>query len=118
MELKVDNLCCLDFLTLEQLEQRHLEHFDTMCLRLDNRKRLFRWDYVSLAAKYQKISLDERDSLHGERQKKGGSPSGELMSFIKAKYPNHPVVELMRNLKGIGRDDIAEMLEPLVKNTA
>lgn len=106
------------FLTLEQLEQRHLEHFDTMCLRLDNRRRSFRWDYVSLAAKYQKISLDERDSLHGERQRKGGSPSKELMSLIKARYPNHRVVELTKNLKGIGRDDIAEMLEPLVKNTA
>jgi len=106
------------FLTLEQLEQRHLEQFDTMCLRLDNRRRSFRWDYVSLAAKYQRISLDERDSLHGERQRKGGSPSKELMSYIKAKYPNHSVVELTKNLKGIGRDDIAEMLEPLVKNTA
>lgn len=106
------------FLTLEQLEQRHLEQFDTMCLRLDNRRRSFRWDYVSLAAKYQKISLDERDSLHGERQRKGGSPSRELMSYIKARYPNHSVVELTKNLKGIGRDDIAEMLEPLIKNTA
>ena len=118
MELKIDNLCCLGFLTLEQLEQRHLEQFDTMCLRLDNRRRSFRWDYVSLAAKYQKISLDERDSLHGERQRKGGSPSRELMSYIKARYPNHSVVELTKNLKGIGRDDIAEMLEPLIKNTA
>ena len=118
MELKIDNLCFLGFLTLEQLEQRHLEHFDTMCLRLDNRRRSFRWDYVSLAAKYQKISLDERDSLHGERQRNGGSPSRELMSYIKTKYPNHPVVELTKNLKGIGRHDIAEMLEPLVKNTA
>lgn len=118
MELKIDNLCFLGFLTLEQLEQRHLEHFDTMCLRLDNRRRSFRWDYVSLAAKYQKISLDERDSLHGERQRNGGSPSRELMRHITAKYPNHPVVELTKNLKGIGRHDIAEMLEPLVKNTA
>ena len=116
--MKVDHLCCLGLLTIEQFEQRHLEEFDKMCMKLDKRTGFFRRNYVSLAAKYQEISLDERDSLHGERQKKEGSPSRELMSLIKAKYPNHPVGELIKNLKVIGRNDIVEILEPLVKNTA
>ena len=84
-----------------------------MCLRLDNGKRA---DYEGLAAKYERISVDERESLHAERLWKEGSPSRALMSFIKTKYPNHPVVELMENLRGIGRDDIALILKPLLKH--
>ncbi|XP_074619819.1 uncharacterized protein LOC141878712 isoform X2 [Acropora palmata] len=101
-------------LTLEELQEKHFPEFENMCLKLDNGKR----DYEALAAKYDTISVDERESLHDERQRKGGSPSRELMSYIKAKYPNHPVVELIKNLKDIGRKDIALILKPLVKNKA
>ncbi|KAK2563214.1 hypothetical protein P5673_013566 [Acropora cervicornis] len=101
-------------LTLEELQEKHFPEFENMCLKLDNGKR----DYEALAAKYDRISVDERESLHDERQRKGGSPSRELMSYIKAKYPNHPVVELIKNLKDIGRKDIALILKPLVKNKA
>lgn len=101
-------------LTLEELEEKHFPEFENMCLKLDNGKR----DYEGLAAKYDRISVDERESLHDERQRKGGSPSRELMSYIKAKYPHHPVVELIKNLKDIGRKDIALILKPLVKNKA
>ncbi|XP_029191321.2 uncharacterized protein LOC114957912 isoform X1 [Acropora millepora] len=101
-------------LTLEELQEKHFPKFENMCLKLDNGKR----DYEALAAKYDEISVDERESLHDERQRKGGSPSRELMSYIKAKYPDHPVVELIKNLKDIGRKDIALILKPLVKNQA
>ena len=111
---KIDNLCFLGKLTLEELQEKHFPEFENMCLKLDNGKR----DYEALAAKYDRISVDERESLHDERQRKGGSPSRELMSYIKAKYPNHPVVELIKNLKDIGRKDIALILKPLVKNKA
>ena len=111
---KIDNLCFLGKLTLEELQEKHFPEFENMCLKLDNGKR----DYEALAAKYDTISVDERESLHDERQRKGGSPSRELMSYIKAKYPNHPVVELIKNLKDIGRKDIALILKPLVKNKA
>ena len=111
---KIDTLCFLAKLTLEELQEKHFPKFENMCLKLDNGKR----DYEALAAKYDEISVDERESLHDERQRKGGSPSRELMSYIKAKYPDHPVVELIKNLKDIGRKDIALILKPLVKNQA
>ena len=114
LRLRVDNLCFLDQLTLEKLQEKHFPEFENMCLKLDNGKR----DYEGLAAKYDRISVDERESLHDERMRKGGSPSRELMSYIKTKYPNHPVVELIKNLKDIGRNDIALILKPLVKNKA
>ena len=111
---KIDNLCFLGKLTLEELQEKHFLEFENMCLKLDNGKR----DYEALAAKYDRISVDQRESLHDERQRKGGSPSRELMSYIRSKYPNHPVVELIKNLKDIGRKDIALILKPLVKNQA
>ena len=113
-EKKIDNLCFLGKLTLEELQEKHFLEFENMCLKLDNGKR----DYEALAAKYDRISVDQRESLHDERQRKGGSPSRELMSYIRSKYPNHHVVELIKNLKDIGRKDIALILKPLVKNKA
>lgn len=105
-------------LTLEQFEKEHLDLFDWMCLRLDNGRRCcFRKDYELLAAKYEKISLEERNSLH-EELPRNGSPSKLLMSLLQAKYPELTVADLVKTFKEMGRNDIARKLWPLVKHCA
>ena len=99
-------------MNLEQLENDHLDLFDWMCQKLDNGRRWYRRDYERLAAKYKKITLEERNSLHDELHRKG-SPSNMLMSLLKTKYPNLSLAYFVRTLEEIGRNDIAQKLMPL-----
>lgn len=104
-----------DDLTLEDLERDNLELFDWVCTRLDNERLIFRRDFVRLAAKYKLISLEVRNSLKNELKSEGGNPSKLLMSQLQTKYPNHPVRCLVRMLKEIGRNDIAQKLTPYMR---
>jgi len=98
-------------MTLERLENDHQELFDWMCVKLDNGRLWYRRDYERLAAKYKKISLEQRNTLHDELQRKG-SPSKMLMSLLQTKYPNLRLRDFVGTLKEIGRNDIAQKLMP------
>ena len=89
-----------------------MDLFDWVCTRLDNGRLGFRRDYERLAAKYRLFSLDFRNSLKNELKIDGGSPSKVLMSQLQTMYPNHPVRCLVRKLKEIRRNDIAQKLTP------
>lgn len=99
-------------MNLETLENSHQELFDWMCIKLDNGRRWFRRDYERLAAKYEKISLEERNSLRDELHGTG-SPSHMLMSLLQTKYPDLTLDYFVMKLKEIGRNDIAQKLTPL-----
>ncbi|PFX19995.1 uncharacterized protein LOC111337475 isoform X1 [Stylophora pistillata] len=101
-----------DDVTLEELERNSMDLFDWVCTRLDNGRLGFRRDYERLAAKYRLFSLDFRNSLKNELKIDGGSPSKVLMSQLQTMYPNHPVRCLVRKLKEIRRNDIAQKLTP------
>ena len=105
----------LDDTTLEWLESKHLDLFDWMCLKLDTGRRRSRWDYERLAAKYNRILLEERHSLRGQLQIEGGGPSKEFMKLLQTKYPSLPLRHFVRTLTEIGRNDIAQRLMPYVK---
>ena len=95
-----------------------MELFDWMCSRLDNgRRSWFRKDYERLAAKFKKISLEERNALH-EELTRNGSPSKLLMSLLQTKYPELTVPDFLKKIKEIGRNDIAKKLSALVKHCA
>jgi len=98
-------------MTLERLENDHQDLFDWMCLKLDNGRWWYRRDYERLAAKYKKISLEERNALHDELQRKG-SPSRMLMSLLQTKYPNLRLRDFVGTLKEMGRNEIAQKLVP------
>jgi len=98
-------------INLERLENDNQDLFDWMCLKLDNGRLWHRRDYERLAAKYKKISLEERNALHDELQRKG-SPSKMLMSLLQTKYPNLTLRDFVGTLKEIGRSDIAQELMP------
>ncbi|XP_068718670.1 uncharacterized protein [Montipora capricornis] len=103
-------------LSLENFEKDHMELFDWMCSRLDNgRRSWFRKDYERLAAKFKKISLEERNALH-EELTRNGSPSKLLMNLLQTKYPELTVPDFLKTIKDIGRNDIAKELFPLVKH--
>ncbi|XP_068702772.1 uncharacterized protein [Montipora foliosa] len=105
-------------LSLENFEKDHMELFDWMCSRLDNgRRSWFRKDYERLAAKFKKISLEERNALH-EELTRNGSPSKLLMSLLQTKYPELTVADFLKKIKEIGRNDIAKKLSALVKHCA
>ena len=82
-----------------------------MYLKLDNGGWWYRRDYERLAAKYKKISLEERNALHDELQRKG-SPSKMLMSHLQTKYPTLTLRDFVGTVKEIGRSDIAQKLMP------
>ena len=98
--------------TLEELEEKHFTVFERMCKDLNRRSPSGWWDFERLASYYAKISLTDRNALKNEFQNSGGNPSGDLMSHIKTKYPDHTVRHLVRNLESIERDDIALRLMP------
>lgn len=100
-------------ISLEQLEFKHQEKFDWMCLKLDNGTRWFKRDYERLAAKFKKITRKDRDALHDELQS-NGSPSRLLMSMLQTKYRLLLLSEFVKTLKEIGRKDIAQELMPYV----
>ena len=100
----------LNNLTLEQLEEKHLSMYEWMCKELNNRKPGNRWDFERLASCCDKFTLTDRNSLKNELESDRGSPSDVLMSYIKTKYPDHSVCQLVRNLESIGRNDIASRL--------
>ena len=104
-------------MTLEQLEDRYLDVFDQMCLKLDNGRWWFRRDYERLAAKYDRISLQERNALRDEVQRVGGGgPSKQLMSQLQAKYGEQlRLRHFVLKLKEIGRNDIAQLLMPYIR---
>ena len=98
-------------MTLEKLEENHLEAFDLMCKRLDIRRGNARWDFERLAFCYN-IPLITRDSLKNEFQNDHGSPSRALMVHLKAQHPNLPLRHLIKKFESIGRNDIAQELIP------
>ena len=95
-------------ITLEELEHKHLEALEWMCLRLDNGQRQ---DFELLASKYQRITLDERQSLQNEFKSNGGSPSKALVKHLQVLYPSLTVRDLVRSLTEIGRNDIVQGLQ-------
>ena len=101
--------------SLDQLEHKHQEVFDWVCLKLDNGRRWFRRDYERLAAKYKKITPEQRVALHDELQNEG-SPTKLLMNLIQTKYRFLPLSQFVKTLKEIGRKDIAQKLMPYVSN--
>ena len=86
-----------------------------MCLRLDNGQKR---DYERLASKYQRITLDERQSLQNEFKNSGGSPSKALMKHLQVLYPDLPLRDVLRSLSEIGRDDIVLGLKLRVQQRA
>ena len=98
-------------MTLEKLDENHVETFEWMCMKLDEKRSGMRYDFEKLASCY-KISLTARDSLKQEFHR--GSPSQALMAHIKAEHPNLPIYQLIEDLEKIGRKDIAEGLKPHV----
>ena len=104
----------VDDVTLEELERNNMDLFDWVCTRLDNGKSGFRQDYERLAAKYKLISPEVRKSLKNEFKSEGGSPSEMLMRQLQTLYPSYPVRCLVRMLKEIGRNDIAQKLRPYI----
>lgn len=100
-------------ISLDQLEQKHEEVFDWVCLKLDNGRRWFRRDYERLAAKYKKITPEQRMTLHDEIQNER-SPSKLLMSLLQTKYRCLPLSQFVKTLKEIRRKDIAQKLMPYV----
>ncbi|XP_020629195.1 uncharacterized protein LOC110066316 [Orbicella faveolata] len=100
-------------MSLDQLEHKHQEVFDWVCLKLDNGRRWFRRDYERLACKYKKITPEQRLDLHDELQNEG-NPSKLLMSLLQTKYRFLPLSQFVKTLKEIGRKDIAQKLTPYV----
>lgn len=102
-------------ITLEELDEKHMEMFEWMCNKLDNRRWGFRRDYQRLAAKFDRITLQQRSSLQ-DQALCGGSPSRRLMSLLQNLYPNLPLRYLVHSLREIGRNDIAKKLTDLILN--
>lgn len=102
-----------DELTLMGLEENYLDVFDWMCEELDAMQR-DRWDFERLAFKYNIPSTISK-SLKNAFQR-NGSPSYALMAHLRAKYPDLPLHHIIKNLKIIGRNDIAWRLRPYLKN--
>lgn len=92
-----------------------MEMFEWMCNKLDNRRWGFRRDYQRLAAKFDRITLQQRSSLQNQALG-GGSPSRRLMSLLQNLYPNLPLRYLVHSLREIGRNDIAKKLTNLILN--
>ena len=86
-----------------------------MCKELNNRKPGGKWEFERLASCYDKITLTERNSLKTELHCDRGSPSDVLMSYIKAKYPDHSICHLVKNLEKIERNDVASKLMSYLK---
>lgn len=101
-------------MTLEQLEDKHFSVFERMCKELNTGIPGAKWDFERLASRYDRISLTDRNSLKNELYSERSSPSDVLMNHIKAKYPDHPLLHLVRNLESIGRYDVARILMPYV----
>ena len=100
-------------MNLNRLERKHQEVFDWVCDKLDNGRRWFKRDYERLAAKYKKITPEQRMDLHDELQNER-SPSKLLMSLLQTKYRFLPLSQFVKTLKEIGRKDIAQKLMPFV----
>ena len=103
-------------MSLNQLERKHQEVFDWVCDKLDNGRRWFKRDYERLAAKYKKITPEQRMDLHDELQNER-SPSKLLMSLLQTKYQFLPLSQFVKTLKEIGRKDIAQKLMPFVTHS-
>lgn len=97
-------------ITLAELECRHLDVFDEICLKMDNGRLLFRRDYERLASKFQKIPLEVRNSFRNQLGVEGGSPSKMLMAQLQTKYPELTLRQFAEKLKEIGRNDIVQLL--------
>ncbi|XP_022799485.1 uncharacterized protein LOC111337453 [Stylophora pistillata] len=102
-----------DDVNLEELEENHQDVFDWMCNELDAMQR-DRWDFERLAFRYNIPSTISK-SLKNAFQR-NGSPSYALMAHLRAKYPDLPLHHIIKNLKIIGRNDIASRLRPYLKN--
>ena len=83
-----------------------MEVYDWMCRKLD---RGFRREYKRLAKRYDRVSREDRDSLRNKP-----SPSRCLLSLIETRYPSLTLRDFVASLQGIGRNDIAQRLIPLV----
>lgn len=92
-----------------------MEMFEWMCNKLDNGRWGFRRDYQRLAAKFDRLTLQQRSSLQDEALC-GRSPSRRLMSLLQNLYPNLPLRYLVNSLREIGRNDIAKKLTDLILN--
>ena len=101
-------------MTLRELEGIHPEILDEVCRELDQEKRLGKFDFERLAAKYDRISLSERNSLRTAFHTSGDSPSRDLINLLLAKYPEITVEYFMKTLTEIKRVDLGLMLKPYI----
>lgn len=111
--LRVYIFFLLGEITLEELDEKHMDMFEWMCNKLDNGRWGFRHDYKRLAAQFDRITKQQRVTLKDEALW-GGSPSHRLMSLLQNVYPNLPLRYLVHSLRKIGRNDIAKKLTNLI----
>ena len=101
-------------MTLRELEGTHPERLDEVCRELDLEKRIGKFDFERLAAKYDSISLSERNSLRMAFHTSGDSPSRDLINLLLVKYAEITVEYFIKTLTEIERVDLGLMLKPYI----